>query len=48
MKKMEAVLKAVVNASIGKERDGWPPVCVGIFHQPERPESAPGCKENAK
>ena len=38
MKKLEEFLKKKVNSAIDKDEDSWPPVCLGIFHQPERPE----------
>lgn len=40
MKKLETFLKKKVNAVIDKDEDSWPPVCLGIFHQPERPISS--------
>lgn len=37
MKKIEEACKILINKAVDGERTGWPPVCVGFFHQPERP-----------
>lgn len=37
MRRLEEFLKKKVNSAIDKDEDSWPPVCLGIFHQPERP-----------
>lgn len=38
MKKIEETCKQLLNDAVIGARDGWPPVCMGIFYQPERPE----------
>ena len=37
MKRLEAFLAKKINSAIDREEYSWPPVCLGIFHQPERP-----------
>ena len=37
MKKIEKACKTLNNNMLDGERTGWPPVCYGVFHQPERP-----------
>lgn len=37
MNKLEKLASKAVNTIIGKEINGWPPICFGTFYQPKRP-----------
>lgn len=37
MKKLEIIIAKAVNSMINIEAYGWPPVCIGMIYQPERP-----------
>lgn len=39
-KKLETVVKKVVNHMVDKELYGWPPQCASFLYQPVRPQSA--------
>ena len=41
MKKLEKLAAKAVNAIIDSEIYGWPPVCFGMFYQPNRPTLKP-------
>lgn len=41
MKKFEKMAAKAVNSIIDIETYGWPPVCFGVFYQPERPQVKP-------
>ena len=38
MKKLERMVKKAVTSMIDIEIYGWPPVCIGMIYQPERPQ----------
>lgn len=49
LKKVEKLCKVVVNKLIQQEIDGWPPPCLGTYHQPERPVlPKSGCNNGKK
>ena len=37
MKLIEKVAQKVMRDIVVKEKYGWPPACIGILYQPERP-----------
>lgn len=39
MKVFEQIGKQYISSAVKKSKYGWPPVCVGIIYQPERPVS---------
>lgn len=41
MKKLERMVKKAVTSMIDIEIYGWPPVCIGMIYQPERPQKKP-------
>lgn len=41
MKKLERMVKKAVASIIDIEIYGWPPVCIGMIYQPERPQMKP-------
>ncbi len=41
MKKLEKLAAKAVNAIIGIETYGWPPVCFGVIYQPLSPDRKP-------
>ena len=41
MQKLERVVKKAVTSMIDIEIYGWPPVCIGMIYQPERPQGKP-------
>lgn len=41
MKKIEKAAAKIINKAINIETYGWPPVCLGTFYQPERPQIKP-------
>lgn len=41
MKKLEKMFKKAVVSMIDIEIYGWPPVCIGMLYQPERPKKKP-------
>lgn len=47
MKIFDEIGKQYISSAIKKSKYGWPPVCVGIFSQPERPvsDSCSKCRE---
>lgn len=47
MKKLEKAAAKVINSAIDFETFGWPPVCNGVFYQPERPKVKPERKAKA-
>ena len=47
MKVFEEIGKQYISSAVKKSKYGWPPVCVGIFSQPERPvaDTCAKCQE---
>ena len=41
MKRLEKLVKKTVTSMIDIEIYGWPPVCIGMIYQPERPKKRP-------
>lgn len=39
MKKRENVCKKVMKWAVAEEKKKWPPTCMGILYQPERPQA---------
>lgn len=39
MKKKDKIIAKALGEILYSDDYGWPPVCVGIFYQPERPVS---------
>lgn len=37
MKKLEKLCSSVLRKMIAAEAETWPPSCIGILYQPERP-----------
>ncbi|MGN0327966.1 MAG: AgrD family cyclic lactone autoinducer peptide [Lachnospira sp.] len=31
-------IKKITNGAVKRNAEEWPPVCIGILHQPKRPE----------
>ena len=38
MKKLDQLISKALNEVVDFEIFGWPPACIGIIYQPERPE----------
>lgn len=46
MKKIEQVGKKIVTQMTLDSRFGWPPECLGLFYQPERPVDKSATEQN--
>lgn len=47
MKTFEEIGKQYISSAVKKSKYGWPPVCIGLVFQPERPaaDTSTKCQE---
>lgn len=46
MKPIEKIVSKTIHGIVSQEMMGWPPVCWGVFYQPERPKAETPAKQN--